>query len=33
MLEGKGSHFDPIILDAFVVVEPDFRRIAANNAD
>lgn len=33
MLEGRGSHFDPIVIDAFLVVEPHFRQIAANNAD
>jgi len=33
MLEGKGSHFDPILIAAFEVVEPHFRHIAVNNAD
>ncbi|HAJ25981.1 MAG TPA: two-component system response regulator [Syntrophus sp. (in: bacteria)] len=33
MLEGKGTHFDPILIDAFLVVEPHFRQIAANNLD
>jgi putative two-component system response regulator len=33
MLDGKGTHFDPILIDAFAVVEPDFRKIAANNVD
>ncbi|NLX19979.1 MAG: response regulator [Desulfobulbus sp.] len=33
MLEGKGSHFDPVILDAFLLVEPDFRQIASSNTD
>ncbi len=33
MLEGKGTHFDPILIDAFLAVEPHFRQIAANNLD
>ncbi|MDR2550951.1 MAG: response regulator [Desulfobulbus sp.] len=33
MLEGKGSHFDPVLIDAFVSVELKFREIAAANAD
>ena len=33
MLEGKGTHFDPILIDAFLEVEPHFRQIAANNLD
>ena len=33
MLEGKGTHFDPILIEAFLEVEPHFRQIAANNLD
>jgi putative two-component system response regulator len=33
MLEGKGSHFDPVLIDAFVEVEPQFNQIAATHAD
>jgi putative two-component system response regulator len=33
MLEGKGSHFDPMLIEAFIEVEPVFSQIAANNAD
>jgi len=33
MLEGNGTHFDPILIDAFLEVEPHFRQIAANNLD
>ena len=33
VLEGKGTHFDPILIDAFVAVEWQFRTIAANNRD
>ncbi len=33
MLEGKGTHFDPTLIDAFLEVEPHFRQIAANNLD
>lgn len=33
MIEGKGSHFDPVVIDAFFKVEPQFNRIAAQNTD
>jgi putative two-component system response regulator len=33
MVEGKGTHFDPVLIEAFLTVEPDFRKIAANNQD
>jgi len=33
MLEGKGTHFDPVLIDVFVSVELQFREIAAANAD
>lgn len=33
MLEGKGSHFDPVLIEAFVEVEPQFNQIAATHAD
>lgn len=33
MIEGKGSHFDPMLIEAFIEVEPVFSQIAANNAD
>jgi len=31
--EGKGTHFDPIIVDAFDLCEFDFKRIAEKHAD
>ena len=33
MIEGKGTHFDPLLIDAFLEVEPIFCKIAATNAD
>ena len=33
MLEGTGAHFDPILIDAFLKVEPVFSQIAASNVD
>lgn len=33
MIEGKGSHFDPVVIEAFFKVEPQFNRIAAQNTD
>jgi putative two-component system response regulator len=33
MIDGKGSHFDPVLIEAFLEVEPLFSQIAANNAD
>ena len=33
MVEGKGTHFDPLLIDAFLEVEPIFCQIAAANAD
>jgi putative two-component system response regulator len=33
VLEGRGSHFDPDVLDAFVAVKDDFRDIAARFAE
>jgi len=33
MLEGKGAHFDPVLIDAFMTVEPRFRDIAAAGDD
>lgn len=33
MIEGKGSHFDPLLIEAFIEVEPMFSQIAATNAD
>jgi putative two-component system response regulator len=33
MLAGRGTHFDPDVLDAFVQVQADFRAIAANFSD
>jgi putative two-component system response regulator len=33
MVEGRGSHFDPDILDAFLALQPAFRAIAARFAD
>jgi putative two-component system response regulator len=33
MIEGKGSHFDPVLIEAFIEVEPLFNQIAASNTD
>lgn len=33
ILEGKGSHFDPAIVDAFLAVEEEFIRIAQTHQD
>jgi len=33
IVEGRGSHFDPDIVDAFLEIEDDFRTIAARFAD
>ena len=33
MIRGKGSHFDPLMLEAFLQVEPIFNQIAARNID
>ena len=33
MREGRGSHFDPDVLDAFVAIQDTFREIAAEFAD
>ncbi|EIC20446.1 response regulator [Thiorhodovibrio frisius] len=33
ILEGRGTHFDPRVTDAFLVHEEDFRQIALANAD
>ncbi|MBI6872104.1 response regulator [Clostridium aciditolerans] len=33
ILEGKGKHFDPIIIDAFLNVEKEFNRIRENMGD
>ena len=33
ILEGRGAHFDPQIVDAFLAVEDEVRRIAAQLAD
>ncbi|MBF0095475.1 MAG: two-component system response regulator [Alphaproteobacteria bacterium] len=33
ILEGRGSHFDPDIVDAFIDIQEDFRAIAARYAD
>lgn len=33
MIEGRGSHFDPVMIDAFLKIEPLFNLIAANNED
>lgn len=33
ILKGKGTHFDPIIVDAFIALEADFIAIAARYQD
>jgi putative two-component system response regulator len=33
ILEGKGSHFDPDMVDAFMAIQEDFRQIALEYAD
>jgi putative two-component system response regulator len=33
ILAGRGSHFDPDVVDAFAAIEPSFREIAARFAD
>jgi len=33
MVEGRGSHFDPDILDAFLEIQEEFRQIAFRHAD
>jgi putative two-component system response regulator len=33
MVDGKGTHFDPVLIEAFVTVEPHFNQIAARNID
>ena len=33
VLEGKGKHFDPDIVDAFIEIQEEFRNIAARYAD
>ncbi len=33
MVDGKGTHFDPILIEAFLTVERHFNQIAARNID
>lgn len=33
MTEGRGSHFDPVIFDAFITIEQQFNQIAEANRD
>jgi putative two-component system response regulator len=33
ILDGRGTHFDPRVVDAFLAREEDFRQIALANAD
>ncbi|MEK9628870.1 MAG: hypothetical protein VW455_07590 [Nitrospinota bacterium] len=33
MAQGKGSHFDPDIIDGFLEIHENFRSIAISNAD
>ncbi|WP_323814850.1 two-component system response regulator [Cellvibrio sp. NN19] len=33
IIEGKGSHFDPDMVDAFIELQEEFKKIAANYAD
>lgn len=30
IIEGKGSHFDPDMVDAFIELQEEFKKIAAN---
>lgn len=33
IIEGKGKHFDPDMVDAFLVIAEEFKTIAARFAD
>ncbi len=33
MLDGRGSHFDPLLIDALVQVEPQFYKVALAYGD
>lgn len=33
MIDGRATHFDPLLIDAFLQAEPQFYKIAANNKD
>jgi len=33
LLEGKGAHFDPDVIDAYLAIEDQFLRIAAEFSD
>ncbi|MCL2233450.1 MAG: HD domain-containing protein, partial [Treponema sp.] len=33
MLDGKESHFDPFLVDVFIGIQADFRRIFDDNSD
>jgi putative two-component system response regulator len=33
MIQGRGTHYDPDVLDAFLAVEEEFAGIAARYAD
>ena len=33
IIEGRGKHFDPDIVDAFLTLQDDFKAIAAQYAD
>ncbi len=33
MQQGRGSHFDPDVLDAFLTLQAEFQRIAERYAD
>ena len=33
MLQGRGTHFDPDVLDAFIALQEDFRTVASTYAD
>ena len=33
VVEGRGKHFDPDVVDAFLAVAEDFRQIAATHRD
>lgn len=33
IVEGSGTHFDPLVVDAFIAIETQFEHIAATHTD